>query len=44
MNVYIRTFMRHGLNVIAHLNSVPIGLNELLKKLFTIPTSIELSE
>lgn len=44
MNVYIRTFMRHGLNVIAHLNSVPIGLNELLKKLFTIPTSIELCE
>jgi hypothetical protein len=34
MNMYIRTFMRHGLNVIARLNSVPIGLKQVIEKAF----------
>jgi len=34
MNVYIRTFMRHGLNVIAHLISVPIGHKQDIEKTF----------
>lgn len=34
MNMYIRTFMRHGLNVIAHLISVPIGRKQDIEKTF----------
>lgn len=34
MNMYIRTFMRHGLNIIAHLISVPIGHKQDIEKTF----------
>lgn len=34
MKMYIRTFMRHGLNVIAHLISVLIGHKQDIEKTF----------